>query len=169
MGAVTKKALRPIRIEGDVAYVSLTRGYEAVIDATDVPLVAAWHWCAQVNRRAVYAQRKGENRSVLMHAVILQPRDGLLTDHIDGDGLNNRRSNLRYATASQNSYNRQFLMPNKHGLMGVSWDCQRGKWYSQIRFNGKTRSLGRYNTPEEANAAYLSARATLHGEFVRSS
>ena len=110
--------IRPIRIEGQVAYVPLTKGYEAVIDATDAPLVEGWNWRAMVKKHTVYAVRgewlgQGEWRTISIHRVILNPPDGLLVDHRDGNGLLNQRFNLRGATPSQNGCNQRL-----HGEFG---------------------------------------------------
>jgi hypothetical protein len=164
---MAKRVIRPIRIEGNVAYVPLTKGYEAIIDACDAPLVAGYNWCATVNRNTVYAARNEKRRTVLMHAVFLPKRGGYCTDHIDGNGLNNCRSNLRYATTAQNAHNSAAFPKNKHGLVGVSWHKKRRKWVSLICVKGKRYNLGDYTTPEQANAAYLSARRRMCGTFAK--
>jgi hypothetical protein len=90
-------------------------------------------------------------------------------DHEDTDTLNNRWSNLRLATKSQNGANRGMAASNKSGFKGVIWDKARGKWKAQIGSKGKRRSahIGRFDTPEEAHAAYCEVARELHGEFVR--
>ena len=162
--------VRPIRIDGDLAYVTLTQGYEAVIDAADVPLVAAWNWYAIKDGNTVYAQRSGldSGRStVRLHRVLMGEPNGLLVDHRDGDGLNNRRANLRLATCQQNVQNARISKRNTSGLKGVSWRKTNGKWHAQIKVNGRQLNLGYFPTPESAHAAYCKASATLHGEFGR--
>jgi len=166
---------RPIRIEGDVAYVTLTRGYEAIIDAENVPLVEGYNWQhIGPNRQTNYARRnglvsRGENtRSGLyMHRVILDAPAGLEVDHIDGNGLNNRRGNLRLATPSQNSCNKGVTKSNTSGYKGVFWEKGRGKWRALIRLNYKLKHLGFFDTPEKAYKAYCEASDKLHGEFGR--
>ena len=169
------KPIRPIRIEGNLAYVPLTQGYEAVIDAADVPLVEGRNWHASVNRSTVYAQRSEagaggngpKHRAVQLHRVIMGEPKGLLVDHRDGDGLNNRRSNLRMATRSQNQHNQKLASHNTSGFKGVRWDKQRGKWQAAIRLNGKRKHLGFFPTPEAAYEAYCKGSAEIHGEFGR--
>jgi hypothetical protein len=168
--AVTEKSIRQIRIEGNIAFIPLTKGYEAVIDAADVHLVEGWNWHADVKRNTVYAGRSGprpEQRKIHLHRAIMGDPDGLEIDHIDGDGLNNRRANLRAATHGQNQRNRGAQSNNSSGFKGVSWDKPTGKWRAQIEVNGKNKHLGRYNTPEAAHAAYCKASDVLHGEFGR--
>lgn len=169
--------MRKIRIEGVVAFVPLTQGYEAIIDAADAPLVDGWRWCAIVARRAdgtvrsVYAVRndgpRGKARLVYMHRVIAGTPDGMDTDHISGNGLDNRRENLRVATRAQNQHNRSLQSNNTSGAKGVTWSKEKGKWLAQITIREKNRSLGYFQTIEDASAAYAAASAELHGEFGR--
>jgi hypothetical protein len=164
---------RPIRIEGDAAYVSLTKGYEAVISVSDVPLVDGFNWYAMVQGRSrvVYAVRKdcssGKMRTVLMHRVIARAPDGMEVDHINGNGLDNRPVNLRLATKSQNTMNRTAPSHNTSGVKGVYFNKARSKWQAQITVGGKTTALGRFDTLELASAAYAKANANFHGDFGR--
>lgn len=167
-----RKRARSIRIVGKTAFIPLTQGYEAIIDAADAPLVAEWNWSACIDRNTVYARRtvkdkEGVQHSVFLHNAIHPSPAGLLTDHIDGDGLNNRRSNLRTATREQNGHNAQLSARNTSGIKGVSW-CQRSrKWLARITVNGTIKYLGVYSDKDHAAAAYAKASASLHGEFGR--
>lgn len=161
------RPIRPIRIEGDVAFVTLTRGYEAIIDAADVPLVERFNWYACVQRNTVYASRKANKTSVLMHRVIMDDPDGFQVDHIDGNGLNNRRENMREATNAQNAHNSRIQRNNTSGFKGVSRHNRSAKWCAQIRLNGSCYRLGLFHTPEAAHAAYVAASEVMHGEFAR--
>jgi hypothetical protein len=162
---------RPIRIEGAIAFVPLTKDYEAVIDAADLPLVDCLNWSADVDRSVVYAKRTDcsgpRRRTVMMHRVLMGDPSGVEIDHVDGDGLNNRRSNLRWATDQQNAHNRRISSLNTSGFKGVYWDKARGAWRATITLNCVRRHLGYFDTPEAAHAAYVKASASLHGEFGR--
>lgn len=167
---------RPIRIEGDIAYVPLTKGYEAVIDAADVPLVAGRSWQARESRRpdgsliTVYAQaaKPGKTGTIKMHRLLLGEPAGAEVDHRDGNGLNNRRSsNLRAATTSQNRWNARTPRDNTSGAKGVTWHALRQKWMAQIQAHGRHHYLGLFATQEAAAAAYARASAEIHGEFGR--
>ena len=92
---------------------------------------------------------------------------GLLIDHIDGNPHNNAFANLRLATSGQNQCNQKTRNDNTSGLKGVSWSKERQKWQAGIQVNGKRIALGRFNTKEEAYAAYCKAARKLHGEFAR--
>lgn len=163
--------IRPIRIEGKVAYVPLSRGYEAIIDAADVPLVESYNWCAMVDGHTVYAVRTDytgpKQRKVYLHRLIMGEPEGLQVDHRDGNGLDNRRANLREATPSQNLHNQRLSRANTSGYKGVEWHKAKGKWRARIMINGKQRYLGLFATAEDAYAAYCKASAELHGEFGR--
>jgi hypothetical protein len=153
--------IRPIRIEGDVAYVPLTKGHEAIIDAADVPLVSAWNWYAVFAHKTVYAQRdirtKLEQKRIRMHRVILPTETGMTPDHIDRNGLNNRRSNLRPATPLMQRDNQDICVANKTGFKGVAWDASRKQYRATTKRGGKSRHLGYFLTPEIAHEAYLKA------------
>ncbi len=163
--------IKPIRIDGDIAYVPLTKGYEAVIDAVDVPLVAGFNWCANKDKHVVYAIRTDlsgvKRRGTSIHRTILGEPAGMCVDHIDRDGLNNRRANLRVATPEQNRHNSKMLCTNTSGLKGVHWRDDQKKWRAQITVAGKKKNLGYFPTKEEAHAAYCKASQELHGEFGR--
>lgn len=165
---------KPITTSGDVAYVPLTKGFVAVIDASDVPLVAGSNWWAlQKANGVVYAVRQmrilGKKQNVLMHRVIAGTPNGLLTDHIDGDGLNNRRSNLRHATNEQNQRNRGANRGTRSGLKGVQFHKRDRLWLARITVNKKVYSLGYFKEPEQAHNAYCEAVNQMHGEFGRDS
>ena len=172
------KPIREIRIEGNIAYVPLTQGYEAVIDAADVPKVNLWNWHAQVKTRSdasganVYAVRNmtvSPNRTVTvcMHRVIAGTPEDMETDHIDLNGLNNRRVNLRNATRAQNGCNMGISSANTSGAKGVTWNRRLGKWQAQIGSNGKMYYLGLHATLASASSAYAAKSAELHGTFGR--
>lgn len=166
------KRVRPIIIEGDIARVSLTKGYWAIIDAADVHLIDKWKWGALIGRRSVYAVRKaglvdGKRKTVLMHRSILAaPRD-MQIDHINSNGLDNRRSNLRLATHTENIRNSRMRVTNTSGYKGVHRHKKSGRWIAKIRAGGKQMTLGYYDTPQEAHAAYAIAAEKMHGEFAR--
>lgn len=167
------RVIRPIRVDGAVAYVPLTRGYVAVIDADDVHLVAGRNWAALVSKRrkAVYAARVitdgGKQTMILMHRLVSDAPDGMVVDHIDGDGLNNRRANIRHCTRSQNNMNVGLRSDNAIRLKGVCLDKRVNRWKAEIRCDGKRKFLGYFETPDRAHAAYVAAAADVHGEFAR--
>lgn len=159
-----------------MARIELTKGYAATIDDDLLPLLSQWKWTTFIGGGGrPYAGRReccadGRRRLVLMHRVINDTPDGLHTDHVDGDSLNNRRANLRTATPRQNQMNKQ---PNRGGtsqLKGAWFDPgprNTKPWRSAIRVNGRLHYLGRFTTQEQAAAAYAAAAAEHFGAFAR--
>jgi hypothetical protein len=88
-------------------------------------------------------------------------------DNINGDRSDNRLSNLRLATQSQNACNSRLLPSNKSGYRGVSWNKEKQRWQARIQKDKKIHCLGYFLEISDARAAYLKAAAGLHGEFAR--
>jgi len=86
----------------------------------------------------------------------------------DGNSRNDKFENLREATQSQNGANSRLPKRNRSGVKGVAWNKRRSKWIARIGFNYKTIEIGRFNTMEEAKAAYNTKAKELFGEFARS-
>lgn len=117
-----------------------------------------------------YVRVFANGRSLLAHRVIWALVYGevpvLDIDHADRNRSNNKLSNLRIATRSQNCMNRPAHRTNKVGIKGVHWHRATGKWAASIRFDGKRKHLGVFGTVSEAATAYRSAASTLHGDFA---
>lgn len=160
---------RKILIDGDVAHVPLTMGKFAKIDRCDIDLVHHWNWRCMVHRNTCYAVRSitidGKKSTILMHRVLLDAGDGFQVDHINRDGLDNTRKNIRLATASQNRLNQGVRSDSRSGLKGAFWSDERLKWRSHITVDGSKVYLGSYDAPEDAHAAYARASREFHGEF----
>jgi hypothetical protein len=121
-----------------------------------------------INKYTGYRYIMIDNRSYTAHHLAWLYKTGKwcrrLIDHRDLNRANNRWSNLRPATRSENNAN-QARCPNKSGFRGVSPHC--GKWQARICKNGRQRFLGTYDTAQEAHAAYVAAARKLFGEFAR--
>jgi hypothetical protein len=165
------RKVRPIRIDGNVAYVTLTQGCESIIDAADAEFVGRWNWCVIVDGPRRYAISGSaafkEIKASRLHRAILGVTGSEIVDHIDGNGLNNRRQNLRIVSPSENAQNARARKGTESGYKGVFFHKKNNNWRAQIMANGKRYSLGLFNTPEEAHAAYCEASDRLHGEFGR--
>jgi len=156
----------------ETARIPLTKGYEAIIDASDLELVSQYKWHAVVSKKTgdVYAVttsvgQRGSKR-IKMHRLLLgMPRQHV--DHHNGDTLDNRRENLRTATVSQNQMNRRPNRRSASGFKGVSLHKRSGRWQAEIQKDGKKMFLGSFGTPELAALAYDSAARELFGEFAR--
>ena len=161
-----------IRLDGDVAYVSLSKGLEAIVDAGDVPIVSGINWFASECRGKTYAIRNtsktgDSQRAKSMHRLLLCPENSMQVDHINGNGLDNRRCNLRIATHAQNQWNVGRPKTNTSGIKGVRYDKARGKWRASIWVNGKRKHVGCFANIDDAAMAYANAVITAHGEFGR--
>lgn len=156
--------------------VKLTNGYTAVVDDEDYGPVSAFKWHADVRRRrdgrirCVYAQRSvvvgGKRATQYLHRFVMDAPAGLQVDHIDGDGLNNSRANLRVCTNSENQCNGR-ASGGSSKYRGVSWDNVCAKWRAQIMLDGKMQYLGRFLKEEDAARAYDVAALDNFGEFAR--
>lgn len=153
-----------------VLTVPLTRGYVALVDAVDYPrVIAAGRWNARPHGKTVYAQHRivlpdGRRSTQQMHNFIT----GVLgIDHRNGDGLDNRRANLRITTQAQNCANTRIRSNNKSGFKGVSWKKGSNAWVAQIRRNDKSYHLGLFADREEAARAYDAAAVEFFGEYAR--
>lgn len=152
--------------------IPLTQGQAAVIDTADLALVSPYAWYAMKAPRTWYAAVDvyvpGDTHiTLLMHRIILGDEAGAGVDHADGDGLNNRRSNLRPATPTQNGGNQQRSRNNTSGFKGVAWYKRDRRWIAYIREAGRLRYLGYFNTAEDGARAYDAAAVRIHGEYAR--
>lgn len=156
--------------------IKLTQGKFAQVDDEDFEKLNKYKWHAQKDGNTFYAVRKslikasidGGRKKVHMHRVILGAPPGVLCDHIDGDGLNNQRCNLRIATRQENRRNQiRARKDNKLGVKGVCWNKDHGKFEAGIGIDGKLTHLGDFFCLEKAKKAYREAELKYFGEFAR--
>ena len=96
----------------------------------------------------------------------MRPPDGMVVDHIDSDGLNNQRYNLRVCTNAQNVQNQRIMRGGTSRFKGVCWDMVNKKWRAKLGMNGKTFELGRFKVEADAASAYDDAAEKYFGEFA---
>ena len=153
--------------------VPLGRGLFAIVDEDDRDLVAGQRWYASRLGRRTYAYRRiGTGASApheFMHRYLfgLAKDDPRCLDHVNGNGLDNRRSNLRFATKAENGRNRGPNRNNTSGYKRVCWHKGARKWLASIQVDRLQISLGLYDDPIEAALAYDLAAIEHHGEFAR--
>jgi len=146
--------------------IPLTRGQFAIVDAEDYPRLSKFTWFTEGRPNNYYAVRKENGKSIKMHRQILNAPDHLVVDHIDHNGLNNRKSNLRLATFTQNCQNQRRLSHKTSRYKGVCWNKRSKKWAAAIRCNNKTYHLGYFANELDAAHAYDRAARKYHGEFA---
>lgn len=144
--------------------VKLTQDVWAFVSPEDVTTINRHSWSVGRRGGSIYAQANIGGKPTLMHTLLLP--DAEMVDHINGDTLDNRRSNLRAASKSQNGANRGRPVNNTSGYKGVSWHKASQKWKAQITVDGKTIYLGVYTNPEAAAAAYDEAADQYFGAFA---
>jgi hypothetical protein len=160
-------------VSADIAELPLTQGKRAIVDRDIYDQVAAFKWHAHKEGERWYALRNpGRPRKgmIRLHRFVMGlPLNEIEVDHINRDGLDNRRCNLRLATRAQNGANSKRPITNTSGYKGVV-RYSRGvkkKWRAQITKSGKSHSLGYFSSPKEAATAYAAAAPKVFGEFAR--
>jgi hypothetical protein len=158
-------------------YIELTKGYVAAVDSIDYERVSEHKWYAKVRTRidgtfAVYAIRAvckegGGNTTQGMHRFILNTPSGMETDHINGNGLDNRRTNLRVCTCSENQRNQRPQEGKSSKFKGVTWGKRKGMWRAQINSSLGYRDLGYFSEETAAAQAYDTEAVRIYGEFAR--
>lgn len=154
--------------------IPLTQGKVALVDDEDYDALAAHRWYAKKSRGSrFYAVRngpqgRGPRQTVLMHAAIAGTPTGMVTDHIDRDGLNNQRSNLRVCNIAENASNRGKNKNNSTGFKGVGRHPRHESnlWVAQIWKLNRRIHLGVFPTAEAAARAYDEAAPLHHGKFA---
>jgi hypothetical protein len=151
--------------------IQLTQGKVALVDDEDYEYLMQWKWFANKKGSTFYAVRSlhsnNVRKTIFMHRLITNNiNTKMQTDHLNGNGLDNRKINLRICTTSQNSMNRGLQINNTTGFKGVNYDKFSNKFRAQIRVNNIYKNLGYYIDPKDAARAYNEAAIKYHGEFA---
>ena len=150
----------------------LGQGKWTLLDVKDYYHLRFFKWVVYGNGTNLYAIRlrltdPNKTSTVYMHREIMNPPPGLVVDHKNCDGLDNRRSNLRFATHAQNTRNRRKKKNGSSQFLGVYFNKEKSTWDSQLMHNGKKIWVGRFQTQIDAAKAYDAAAKKYHGEFAR--
>lgn len=158
-----------------MSLIELTQGRFAVVDDEDYEVLSRFNWCFNAGyayTRWPSKKAKSGYSMISMHRFLLGAPHGKEVDHINNDGIDNRRENLRLCTRRQNCANtRTYKNKFRSKYRGVA-RCQykgveHGGWQAHIRVNGKLLYLGTYKTPEEAAEAFDKAATKYNGEFAK--
>jgi len=151
--------------------IPLTQGKSALVDDADFAELNQHKWYAYENGRTFYAGRSlttGINKQTMlpMHRAILALQQGELCDHIDHNGLNNQRHNIRAASYTQNNTNTRSHTGSTSNHLGVSWNASRKKWIAQIQKKRQGKYIGAFDDEMRAALAYDIEALCAHGLFA---
>jgi len=145
----------------------LHKGASTTLDDADYDRAKAFHWHKTTNGYvAGYVVEQG-GRRVYLHRWLLDAQPGQFVDHIDGNKLNNRRSNLRLVTRSQNQANRRHNRTSRSRYKGVTWHKRRKRWMARIQVRGRRITIGYFNDPLQAAYEYDAFARNYFGEYAR--
>lgn len=150
-------------------------GHVAQVDDADIPLLSSFTWsllkvkhlCYAVHLKRVMVGTKASTTAVLMHRLLTGAKNGTDVDHINGDGLDNRRCNLRVCSRAENLRNARVGQRNTSGYKGVSWQKDKRRWRAEITVNYKRIRLGEFKHLQDAVAARKEAERKHFGMFAR--
>ncbi len=164
---------RKIRYGYKFRRIPLTQGKYAMVDPDDYERLNKYKWQARRKERSFYAtrsgwcERRGKRKIITMHRQVLPVPEGMFVDHINHNGLDNRKANLRPATQTQNTYNRRrHRNKTSSKYKGIYWEKRSKKWLVIMQHDFKRIKLGRFDDEEEAARAYDSAARIYQCEYA---
>ncbi len=176
---VDKVISRPIMIYRRMKYgytfrrIYVGDGEWAIVDEGDYRRLSKYKWSIVGDEKHKYAARilrekkYGRIKTVYLHREIMNAPKGLVVDHINNKGLDDRRANLRLATHSQNCCNRPIKGRGTSKYVGVCFVKSKKRWCARTKYYGKAMFLGYYDCEIEAAKAYDAGAKKYHGEFAR--
>lgn len=151
--------------------IPLTRGKVTIVSDWRFEELSKFKWNALLGMGKFYAARKSNTKNgkrylILMHRIIAGTPDGMDTDHINGDTLDNRDENLRTCNPSQNQANQRKKTSHSSRFKGVDYCKHRGKWRARIRYKKKLSHIGLFDSEVDAARAYDAKARELQGEYA---
>jgi len=150
--------------------IPLNHGKVAIVDDEDFEYLSKFKWyahCRKTNSHDYYYAARFDKllgRPVFMHRHILKPSKKMKVDHVDGNGLDNRKQNIRICTHAQNMANRRKFCKSSSKFKGVY--RHKNKWAACIGINNKTKHIGVFSTEEEAHSEYMKKAKQVFGDFT---
>lgn len=146
----------------------LTKGFSVMVDDEDYDFLNQWKWTYQSG----YACRNATNpdktrKPIKMHRLLMNPPDTMEVDHIDGNGINNQKSNLRICSHAENCKNQKVRYSTKTGFKGVDFHTKSNKYRVRITRHYKVHHVGFFSDLQAAVKAYNEASVWLHRDFAR--
>jgi len=151
-------------------FIPLTKGKFTIVDDKNYEWLNQWKWQIDSDGyavRSVSIKEEYKGNKKRMHRVIMNTPEGMETDHINGNRLDNRRQNLRICTRAENVRNCKKHRDNHSGYKGVYWNKREKKWRASIRIGKQDIHLGYFKSTIEAARAYNKKAKKLFGKFAR--
>jgi hypothetical protein len=158
------RARPPVPTGENVRMIPLTQGFYTYVDAEDFEWLNQWHWHAYGG----YAGRCEAGKRVYMHRAIMQPPDGMVVDHVNGNGFDNTRANTPNVTRGEDMHNKGKQGGTASMYKGISrGQSSKGSWYAQVAWGDNRLRAGTFADEAEAARAYDRLAVELFGEHAR--
>tara|TARA_R100001530_G_scaffold129889_1_gene100468 strand:+ start:342 stop:833 length:492 start_codon:yes stop_codon:yes gene_type:complete len=145
--------------------IELINGKKTIVDLCDYDELSGYKWYEIERKHTSHVARWDGKKHIYMHRQIMNPKDDELIDHVNHNGLDNRRSNLRVCTRKENSRNCVSRI-GKSKYKGVSWHKASKLWHARIMVDRKSKNLGYFKNEEDAGRAYNNAVVKFFGQFA---
>ncbi len=151
--------------------ISLSQGKNAIVDDEDFDYLNQWKWYAREDYQAFYASRNlrmgnGKRKTISIHNILMGKKRGKVIDHINNNGLDNRKENLRFCTNRENTWNQRKKYGQSSRFKGVSWSSLKKLWIVQITLNGKVIKLAECKNERKAGKIYDTYATKMFGKFA---
>lgn len=154
-----RKKINTYDLSGEYGIGYLFNGEFFYFDLEDYDLIKNYRWS---KKERGYIYTKQENKYIRMHRLVMNCPDDMDIDHINHNTMDNRKSNLRIVTKSQNHMNKTIYKNNTSGVKGISWDSRKNKWLVELQKENTKIKIGRYDDFNEAVEARLEAEYKYH-------